>query len=138
MIQIGKKNKLVVSQSNRILPGTGGESVTYSSTARIVFVPPSMTKQTTGVLECVTIKLKIRRRKITTNRLDIINSGRACSISKMLDCNCHVITCWFTPLTWMQLQTRNVLFQLSSQYQFSTVFPLCAIIDQQKVCMPIV
>lgn len=34
--------------------GTGGVSVTYSKTARIVFVPPSMTKHTTGVLECVT------------------------------------------------------------------------------------
>lgn len=34
--------------------GTGGLSVTYSSTALIVFVPPSITKQTTGVLECVT------------------------------------------------------------------------------------
>lgn len=34
--------------------GTGGVSVTYSKTARIVLVPPSMTKQTTGVLECVT------------------------------------------------------------------------------------
>lgn len=31
--------------------GTGGVSVTYSSTARIVFIPPSITKQTTGVLE---------------------------------------------------------------------------------------
>lgn len=39
-----------------ILPGTGGESVTYSRTARIVFVPPSITKQTTGVLEWVTKK----------------------------------------------------------------------------------
>lgn len=34
--------------------GTGGVSVTYSKTALIVFVPPSMTKHTTGVLECVT------------------------------------------------------------------------------------
>lgn len=36
--------------------GTGGVSVTYSKTARIVFVPPSMTRHTTGVLECVTEK----------------------------------------------------------------------------------
>lgn len=38
--------------------GTGGVSVTYSSTARIVFIPPSITKQTTGVLEWVTEKRK--------------------------------------------------------------------------------
>lgn len=31
--------------------GTGGTSVTYSNTALIVFVPPSITRQTTGVLE---------------------------------------------------------------------------------------
>lgn len=30
--------------------GTGGVSVTYSNTAFIVWVPPSITKQTTGVL----------------------------------------------------------------------------------------
>lgn len=35
--------------------GTGGVSVTYSKTALIVFVPPSITKQTTGVLEWVTV-----------------------------------------------------------------------------------
>lgn len=52
--------------------------------------------------------------------------------------NCHFITCWFSPLTWMQLQTRNVLFQLTSQNQFGAVFSLCTIIDQQKICMPIV
>lgn len=34
--------------------GTGGTSVTYSNTALIVFVPPSITRQTTGVLEWVT------------------------------------------------------------------------------------
>ena len=34
--------------------GTGGVSVTYSRTARIVFMPPSITRQTTGVLEWVT------------------------------------------------------------------------------------
>lgn len=33
--------------------GTGGSSVTYSRTARIVFVPPSMTSATTGILLCV-------------------------------------------------------------------------------------
>lgn len=31
--------------------GTGGVSVTYSSTALMVFVPPSITKHTTGVLQ---------------------------------------------------------------------------------------
>lgn len=30
--------------------GTGGSSVTYSKTDRIVFVPPSITKATTGIL----------------------------------------------------------------------------------------
>lgn len=30
--------------------GTGGVSVTYSNTALIVWVPPSITRQTTGVL----------------------------------------------------------------------------------------
>lgn len=30
--------------------GTGGLSVTYSRTALIVFVPPSITRQTTGIL----------------------------------------------------------------------------------------
>ena len=29
--------------------GTGGVAVTYSNTARIVFVPPSITKHTIGV-----------------------------------------------------------------------------------------
>ena len=29
--------------------GTGGDAVTYSRTALIVFVPPSITKQTNGV-----------------------------------------------------------------------------------------
>lgn len=33
--------------------GTGGTSVTYSKTARIVLIPPSITKHTTGVLQCV-------------------------------------------------------------------------------------
>lgn len=33
--------------------GTGGSSVTYSKTARMVLVPPSITKHTTGVLQCV-------------------------------------------------------------------------------------
>lgn len=33
--------------------GTGGSSVTYSNTARIVFVPPSITNATTGMLLCV-------------------------------------------------------------------------------------
>lgn len=33
--------------------GTGGTSVTYSKTDRIVFVPPSMTNATTGILLCV-------------------------------------------------------------------------------------
>lgn len=33
--------------------GTGGSSVTYSKTARIVFVPPSITNATTGMLLCV-------------------------------------------------------------------------------------
>ena len=39
--------------------GTGGVSVTYSNTARIVFVPPSITKHTTGVLEWVTVNEKL-------------------------------------------------------------------------------
>lgn len=29
--------------------GTGGSSVTYSSTARMVFVPPSITRHTNGI-----------------------------------------------------------------------------------------
>jgi len=36
--------------------GTGGSSVTYSKTARIVFVPPSITNATTGMLLCVSKK----------------------------------------------------------------------------------
>lgn len=35
-----------------------GVSVTYSKTALIVLVPPSITKHTTGVLEWVTAKLE--------------------------------------------------------------------------------
>lgn len=42
-------------EPSQITTGTGGVSVTYSKTALIVLVPPSITKQTTGVLECVTI-----------------------------------------------------------------------------------
>lgn len=38
--------------------GTGGLSVTYSRTARIVLVPPSITRQTTGVLLCVSRIIK--------------------------------------------------------------------------------
>ena len=33
--------------------GTGGSSVTYSKTDLIVFVPPSITSATTGILLCV-------------------------------------------------------------------------------------
>lgn len=36
--------------------GTGGSSVTYSNTARMVFVPPSITRHTSGI-EWVTAKL---------------------------------------------------------------------------------
>lgn len=35
--------------------GTGGTSVTYSKTDRIVFVPPSITNATTGMLLCVSV-----------------------------------------------------------------------------------
>lgn len=45
-------------EPSHITTGTGGVSVTYSKTALIVFVPPSITKHTTGVLECVTIIFK--------------------------------------------------------------------------------
>ena len=43
--------------------GTGGTSVTYSKTDRIVFVPPSITNATTGILLCVStiINLPLRR-----------------------------------------------------------------------------
>ena len=37
--------------------GTGGSSVTYSKTALIVLVPPSITKQTIGMGLWVTTKL---------------------------------------------------------------------------------
>lgn len=44
--------------------GTGGVSVTYSKTALIVFVPPSMTRHTTGVLECVTMmQIEFKQKK---------------------------------------------------------------------------
>jgi hypothetical protein len=39
--------------------GTGGSSVTYSRTALIVFVPPSITKQTMGMGLWVTAKFKV-------------------------------------------------------------------------------
>lgn len=45
-------------EPSHMTTGTGGVSVTYSKTALMVFVPPSITKQTTGVLECVTIIFK--------------------------------------------------------------------------------
>lgn len=35
--------------------GTGGSSVTYSKTDLIVFVPPSITSATTGILLCVSL-----------------------------------------------------------------------------------
>lgn len=35
--------------------GTGGSSVTYSSTERIVCVPPSIINATTGILLCVSV-----------------------------------------------------------------------------------
>lgn len=37
--------------------GTGGVSVTYSNTDLIVLVPPSITKQTTGVLQWVPVTI---------------------------------------------------------------------------------
>lgn len=43
--------------------GTGGTSVTYSKTDRIVFVPPSMTNATTGILLCVSNKKFISYKK---------------------------------------------------------------------------
>lgn len=41
-------------------------------------------------------------------------------------------------LTWMQFQIRYEFLQLATQYQFSTVFGLCAIVDEQEICMTIV
>jgi len=38
----------------------------------------------------------------------------------------------------MQLQIGYEFFQLSSQNQFSSIFGLCAIVDQQEIRMPIV
>lgn len=35
--------------------GTGGSSVTYSKTERIVFVPPSITNATIGILLCISV-----------------------------------------------------------------------------------
>ena len=35
--------------------GTGGVAVTYSNIARIVFVPPSITRQTNGVENCAKV-----------------------------------------------------------------------------------
>lgn len=35
--------------------GTGGSSVTYSKTERIVFVPPSITNATMGILQCMSV-----------------------------------------------------------------------------------
>lgn len=40
--------------------GTGGTSVTYSNTERIVFVPPSITNATTGMLLCVSVTIILR------------------------------------------------------------------------------
>lgn len=41
-------------------------------------------------------------------------------------------------LTWMQFQIRYEFLQLATQYQFGTVFGLCAIVDEQEICMAIV
>lgn len=41
-------------------------------------------------------------------------------------------------LTWMQFQIRYEFLQLATQYQFGTVFGLCAIVDEQEVRMAIV
>lgn len=49
--------------------GTGGSSVTYSKTARIVFVPPSITNATTGMLLCVSGSIDIS--KLLDYRLSI-------------------------------------------------------------------
>lgn len=56
--------------------GTGGVSVTYSNTDLIVFMPPSITKQTTGVQECVTVtKKQVNNRKRAT-KVHQIRSNR--------------------------------------------------------------
>lgn len=41
-------------------------------------------------------------------------------------------------LTWMQFQIRYEFLQLATQYQFGTVFGLCAIVDEQEIRMAIV
>lgn len=38
----------------------------------------------------------------------------------------------------MQFQIRNEFLQLATQYQFGTVFGLCAIVDEQEIRMAIV
>lgn len=49
--------------------GTGGLSVTYSKTERIVFVPPSMTNATTGILLCTS-----KNKKVDNNNTKMIDS----------------------------------------------------------------
>lgn len=67
--------------------GTGGVSVTYSKTALIVFVPPSMTRHTTGVLECVTMmQIEIKQKK--TEKREEMNES-AC-IEQVHLCVCKI------------------------------------------------
>lgn len=68
-------------EPSQITTGTGGSSVTYSKTARIVFVPPSITKATTGMLLCVS--------ESNNNESEILKNYRN---SAPIDlCNTHMV-----------------------------------------------
>lgn len=69
--------------------GTGGVSVTYSKTARIVFMPPSITRQTTGVLEWVTaIGMQILHFSVLNTKSSIIREIRGQEAAKHRS-SCH-------------------------------------------------
>lgn len=55
-LHIKAMRSAALPEPSQTTTGTGGSSVTYSSTALIVFAPPSITKQTIGMGLWVTEK----------------------------------------------------------------------------------
>lgn len=95
--------------------GTGGSSVTYSRTDRTVFVPPSITNATTGILLCVSIANGQTNEKINIS----------------LECKCvWVCIVYREQLTWLKFQIGYIFLKFSPEDNFGTVSTSGAVIDQ--------
>lgn len=57
-LHIKAMRSAALPEPSQTTTGTGGSSVTYSSTALMVLVPPSITRQTMGIGLCVTVIIR--------------------------------------------------------------------------------